>query len=90
MQGTDEREEKRKSLRKKVGICSLTEVFAAQEVPSSALTGFSAATGSLAVSKMFFSCYFLFFFSRACIDVIPTMPGCPTESPKFKTVGPHI
>lgn len=82
MQGIDEREGGRG---KKVGVCRLIEVFATQEVPSSPLTGFSAATGSLAFQLVRCSSHliFLFFFPRACIDVIPTMPRCPTEFPKF-------
>lgn len=35
--------EKRRSLRRKVDICKLVEVCAIEEVPSSALTGSSAA-----------------------------------------------
>lgn len=37
--------EKKKSLRTKMDVCRLVEVFAIQKVPSSAVTGFSATAG---------------------------------------------
>lgn len=43
-------------------VCRLIEVFATQEVPSSALTGFSAATGSLAFQFLRCSSHVTFCF----------------------------
>lgn len=77
--------------KRRVDGCRLLQVFVMQEVPSSALTGFSAiADFALLCFLVSNTPSFFFLFFRACIAVIPTTPRCPAVSPKFKTVGPHI